>query len=140
MVSPAQFAEFIALIQTKYGTESNSVRRAERLAYPCRITITLGNNNEAGESFSVDVRDISARGMSFVHERELLPGTNFVVKLESPEGTPVSILSTIVHVRKQDESSHVFGAEFICVLGQKDDLHVEPGLEDLMRIRSSILD
>ena len=140
MLSAQEFAELIAIIETtREDNQHSEVRRAQRIVHPCRITITLGTSEDEGPALLVQLKDISARGVSLLHNEELAHGTSFVVNLESPDGKHVSILSTVAHCRKVDEHTHQIGAEFTCVLGQPQGPAVEPSAEDLMRIRTSIL-
>ena len=84
MLSPAQFAELLELIQMTrdVGTKSE-VRRAQRLDHPCRITIAMGTDKTAGAGILVQLKDISARGMCFLHNQALVPAAEFVARLES---------------------------------------------------------
>jgi len=140
MLSPEQFAELIALIETSHDDGPKpEVRRAQRISHPCRISITLGDSENAGPFHLVQIKDISARGVSFLHNEELPHGTAFVVKLEGPAGKNVSILSNVVHCRQLDKHTFQIGAEFTCAVGKVQDVSHEYAPEDLMRIRSSIL-
>lgn len=141
MLSPEQFADLIAMIETNRDEGPKpEVRRAQRIAHPCRITITLGTQADAGPGHLVQLKDISARGMCFLHNEELPNGTTFVVKLEAPDGKSVSILSNVVHCRQLDKHTYQLGAEFTCSLGRAEEQFThEYAPEDLMRIRTSIL-
>jgi len=142
MLSAQQFAELIALIETSRPEEGPKpeVRRAQRIVHPCRISITIGNSENAGPSHLVQLKDISARGLCLLHNVHLSAGTSFVVKLQSPDGKGVSILSNVVHSKQLDEHTFQIGAEFTCAIGNEVELTWEHAPEDLMRIRSSILD
>jgi hypothetical protein len=140
MLSAQQFDDIVALIQTTRPAEPNSVRRAERIIHRCALTITLGTSETPGPSYEVHVRDISPRGMCFFHTQDLRVGTVFVVKLEAVHGPCVSILSTIIHCKQLTSHTFQFGAEFTCALDETNIDHAEPLAEDLMRIRSTILD
>lgn len=141
MLSPEQFADLISVIETcSDDSPKPEVRRAQRIAHPCRITITLGDNNDEGPAFLVQLKDISARGMCFLHHADLPHGTVFVVKLQGPDERTVSILSHVVHCRQLDKHTFQIGAEFSCALGRKEEeLKREYTAEDLMQIRNSIL-
>jgi hypothetical protein len=142
MLSPEQFAELIKVIETTHDDDGpkSEVRRAQRIAHPCRIAITQGTAADSGPSYPVQLKDISARGICFLHNVELPYGMPFVVKLEGPGGKNVTILSSVVHCRQLDKHTFQIGAEFTCA---HEDHKVEPEpqrwAEDLMRIRSSIL-
>jgi hypothetical protein len=143
MLSPEQFAELIVLIETSHEDDGPKpeVRRAQRISHPCRISINLGTSENAGLARKVQMKDISARGMCFLHDEDLPHGTDFVVKLEGPGGKSVSILSHVVHCRQLDARTFQIGSEFTCTLGHKEEDQYTPqqSAEDLMRIRSSIL-
>ncbi len=118
MLSPREFAELITVIQTTRDEGPKpEVRRAERVAHECRVTITLGNHEDAGPPYLVHLKDISARGMSFLHTDHLPQGTPFVVRLDAPGGDAVSILATVVHSREMDKRTFQIGAEFTCAPG-----------------------
>ena len=142
MLSPEQFAELITLIQTTPEDHLKpEVRRAPRIEHACRITITLGDIEDSGPACTIELKDISARWMCFLHNEPMQPGTPFVVKLEAPGNeNSVSILATAVHSRSLEQHSYQIGAEFTCVLGPQRHEVVPQTAEDLMRIRSAIID
>ena len=130
------------MIETTHEDDGpkSDVRRAQRIAHPCRITITLGTSAEAGLSHPVQLKDISARGVCFLHNVALAVQTPFVVKLEGPDGKHVTMLSTVVHCRHVDKDTFQIGAEFTCTHnGEREEPSRERWAEDQMRIRSSIL-
>ena len=140
MLSPEQFSELLTVIETTRDQGPKpEVRRAPRVNHPCRITITLGNNLDAGSGVLVQLRDISARGMCFLHNEDMPRNAIFVVNLEAPSGENVAILSTVVHCHQLDKHTFQVGAEFTCTLGKPPVQTCQETAEDLMRIRSSIL-
>ena len=85
MLSPEQFCELITAIQTTHDESPKpEVRRAQAFSHACRISITLGTSEESGPEYLVQMKDISAPRMCFLHNKNLPLGTSFVVKLESP--------------------------------------------------------
>ena len=141
MLSPEQFAEIIALIQTIQGDGIKSeVRRAPRIPHPCHLSITLGTPNAPGDTFVVDMIDISHRGMSFLHAGELAVGTPFVVRLNASNGNSVAINCKVIHFKKLVAPAIQFGAEFVSVIEHYDIALPEPTADDLMRIRSHLVD
>jgi PilZ domain len=132
MLSPEQFAELIALIQTTRDEGPKpGVRRAQRLEHPCRITIAIGS----GQSTLVELKDISVRGMCFRHNQEMPSGSSFMVTLEAPGGKPVSMPAVVVHCRKLDSHSFHIGAEFSHAEEPVVPLEIERTAEDWMQTR-----
>jgi hypothetical protein len=133
MLSPSQFAELIALIQTIRDDGSRSeVRRAPRIEHPCRISITLGREPVSGDGILVQMRDISARGLAFLHNQAIPSGTVFRVKLEPPVGNAISVAAHVVHCRQVDGHTFQIGAEFECA-PNPEPLDIERSAEDLMQ-------
>ncbi|HZK81174.1 MAG TPA: PilZ domain-containing protein [Humisphaera sp.] len=141
MLSPEQFAEIIALIQTTQDDGIKSeVRRAPRIPHPCHLSIALGTPSEPGATFVVDMIDISHRGISFLHAGELAVGTSFVVRLEASNANSVVIECRIVHFKTLTPPTVQFGAEFTNVIDRHEIALPEPRAEDLMTIRSHLVD
>ena len=140
MLSTEQFSQIVALIQTTTDAGDKSVRRAPRISHSANTLIELGSRDNPQPPCMVEITDISARGMSFIFDREMPAGSVFVTKLKAPDGTFVSILTTVVHCRPRDDGRFHLGVEYTCTLGKPPEIHIEPTAEDLMHIQHSILD
>lgn len=140
MLSAELFAHILSMVPTTPESARPSVRRAPRVEHPCQMEISLGNDQSPGARSTIDVKDFSARGIGFVSPLELPVGAPFVAHLDSSDGRHVRILSTVVHSQRYDQSQQLYGAEFTCLLDQTPEYHAEPTAEDLMVVRSSIID
>jgi hypothetical protein len=141
MLSPEQFAEIIAVIQTTQDDGIKSeVRRAPRIPHPCHQTIVLGNPQTPGPTFVVNMIDISHHGMCFIHDGEFDVGMEFVVRLQANNGEAVSLLAKIVHWKPAPGRGNQFGAQFTAVIDRKEMQLAEPTAEDLMYTRNHLLD
>ncbi|HWE02269.1 MAG TPA: PilZ domain-containing protein [Tepidisphaeraceae bacterium] len=140
MLSPEQFAEIIALIQTIQDDGFRSeVRRSPRIPHPCHLSITLGTADAPGATFVVDMIDLSTRGMSFVFSEELPVGATFFVRLEATNGNHVAIKCRIIHFKMLTPPLIQYGAEFTTVIDRPELALAEPTAEDLMLIRSHLV-
>lgn len=145
MLSPEQFAELVLLVQTTNDADAaqdsdrSSVRRAPRVSYRCRLSISLAEGDWAGAERWVDLIDVSSRGISFTYENLLPVGTAFVLKLEAPSGKFVSIFSSIIHCKPISPQVFQYGAEFTCVVDAKSKIGAEAQEADVKRISTSIL-
>jgi hypothetical protein len=135
MLSPAQFAELLSLIQmTRDEGTRSEVRRAPRVEHPCRITVTMDADKGGSAGILVQLKDISARGMCFLHNQMLTPGAAMVATLEAP-GKTVSVRANVVHCKQLDPHTYQVGAEFTPVADPPEPLEFERTAEDWMQTR-----
>ncbi|HET6250224.1 MAG TPA: PilZ domain-containing protein [Tepidisphaeraceae bacterium] len=140
MLSPEQFHELIALIQTTHDDGPKpGVRRAQRLEHPCRITIVMGTGGGAAPGKLVQLKDISVRGMCFLHNQEIASGSAFVATLEPSGCESVSVPAVVVHCRKLDEKTFQIGAEFSHIEKPMAPLEIATTAEDWMQTRPATL-
>src|SRR3569623_2127345 len=118
MLSAEAFAE-IVIAYAKAG-EVDPVhrnRRAMRVQQNARTMIyRLGLSKP--QASEVQMRDISARGCSFICLERLPAGSNFVIQFSRKDQSPSGVLCTVVHCRNASDGYRI-GAEFTCALDSK---------------------
>ena len=118
-------------------------RRAARLATANRASIVPYVQGDAATATGIEVRDLSPRGIRFLHSVRLARGSQFVLQLPQQTGEPVRILCTVAYCRATAEGPIAVGAEFTCVLRPGRSPAPPPpaaGFAERERIRRSILD
>ena len=109
-----QFADMVNQLKgpSRFGGDQ---RRAPRVERQARIEIVPVVEGRPRVPVGVDVKNISSRGLGFVHHRKLKPGSQFLVNL-SPQGSePVEMLCTVVHCDPAGGGVFAVGAEFTCL-------------------------
>ena len=130
MFSVEQSKELIHLIQTEQqGDSKASVRRAPRLEDPRKIMIALVRPDQEACEYEVQLRDISARGLSFFHTQKLDDGIKFSFALAAGESESVTIICEVIHTREVNKGLFQIGAKFTRILDPQRNLVVVP--EDL---------
>src|SRR4051794_23595394 len=91
-----QFAEAVAVPQPPGDGAAPPVaagapafvekRRAPRVAYRGRASITLGDDPRGDVPTTVVVKDLSPRGVGIVHGQRLRRGATFVLRLSRDDG------------------------------------------------------
>jgi hypothetical protein len=126
---------------------SNDKRRARRVELRSRVTIIPYVDGHARDGVGVELRDISTRGIRFLHSQPMAHGTQFVLELPQASGEPMTILCTVAHSEPTSEGPFSTGAEFTCALqtgGKIGKATPQPTGQDRLneqeRIRHSILD
>jgi hypothetical protein len=74
------------------------------------------------------VRDVSASGIGLLHNRELLAGTEFVVRLPSgrAEQATVHIAYVVAHCRRAAIDTYTVGGRIVRVLGEDEAKQLAP--------------
>lgn len=118
-------------------------RRAPRYSTRDLAIVTIGQSTDvlAGESYPVQLHDLSPRGARFIGRVPMSRGDTFVIYL--PNGlTRVALLSTVVHSVKRADGLTIVGSEFSCVIGQNANKPDTPACieeAELARIRQMML-
>jgi hypothetical protein len=136
-LSAEQFAQIVRQLEEEplYEWDDNH-RRAPRINRDAKITIVPIINGARGPGSQVMVKNISSRGMAYVHCRAMPATTQFLMKLTRSGKDPLEVLCTVVHCHPAGENRFWIGAEFTClapVAGKVDPKESE-------RIRHSMLD
>ena len=144
-LSAKQFAEILSGLGDAVRDPSfvgSDKRRAHRVQVNNWVTIIADITGEHAQAVGVELRDISSRGICFLHARTLPAGGQFVLELPQPTGEPVRILCSVVHARQTPDGPFSIGAEFTCVLrdGKRPRAAASVSASDRERIRQSILD
>ncbi|MDB5174205.1 MAG: hypothetical protein JWM97_1946 [Phycisphaerales bacterium] len=144
MACDQQFSDLVQLIRaTCEEGSTSSARRAPRLEYPCRISIQYGENDTRAPE-EVTLKDISARGLCFLHASELARGTKLVTHIREEGGATAAVLCTVANCRPLPDGNFAIGANFIKVLsGHKGDepvLQERTDPQDYMCVRGNLND
>ena len=130
----------VALGASVRAQEKSNKRRANRIGLKARVTISPYIYGVPQRPVTVDVRDLSARGISITRTEPMQPGQQFIVRLPRTGEKPTDILCTVAHCSAVQTNVYKIGAEFTCVV--RPDSSPAPGREDpreLDRIQRSIL-
>lgn len=118
-------------------------RRAPRRGTRDLAIVTLGSSTDvrAGDSYPVQLNDLSMRGVRFTGRLPIARGDHFVLYLPVDHHR-VTLLATAVHVTQTDDGQSSVGAEFSCILKTEKRDETPACLEEaeLTRIRSMMLD
>jgi hypothetical protein len=148
--SAKQFGEIV----TRLGADAadpifagGDQRRAHRVELSNRVTIVPYADGQPRAGVGVELRDVSPRGLRFLHSQQLPVGAQFVLELAQAGGDPLTILCTVAHSEPTPQGPFSTGAEFTCVLpagGKPGKPAPQPSalnrLNEQDRIRHSILD
>lgn len=144
-LSTRQFAMLVKRLEAGPSDPAflgDNKRRAGRVELKSRATIVPYADGVAGEGVGVEVRNVSPRGIRFLHSKSLARGSQFVLELPQDTGDPVNILCTVVHCQPTEEGPFAVGAEFTCALadGKPQAASASETGGERDRIRQSILD
>src|ERR1700683_5257210 len=111
----ARFAEITKLMRAlKFSPDASDKRRAARVAIriPVQIKITAGK--AVGPWETVELRDVSPRGIRFVLRKPLEGGFSFMVTFPSTRAGKNSTPSAcrVIHCAEPSDGSFLIGAEF----------------------------
>jgi hypothetical protein len=134
-----QFAEMVNHLKgpSRFGGTAEQ-RRAPRVERQARITIVPIADRQPRTPVTVDVKNVSSRGLGFVHKGRLKTGSQFLVNLGPQGGEPVEMLCTVVHCDAAGKGFYAVGAEFTCLASPATAGAVDPAASD--RIRNSMLE
>jgi hypothetical protein len=136
-LSLERFNEIIARLHTSAGRSDK--RRAERAALRFGVTITPCDEGSRHVAQSAQVLDFSPRGLCLEHSCEIAAGEQFVLHLPSKARGKAQLLCRVVYCRRAAKGVYLIGAEFDCLLGKPSEASAVSQLNDLARIRQSIL-
>jgi hypothetical protein len=123
-------------------SREQDLRRAPRRDTRDLAIVTIGRNADAraGESFPVQLHDLSMRGARFSGMLPLTRGESFVLYLPSTQKR-VALLATAVHVGANTDGQITVGAEFTGVVNATQKEEMPPCIEEaeLARIRATML-
>jgi hypothetical protein len=137
----ARFAEITKLMRAlKFSPDASDKRRAARVAIRIPIRIKISAGKAVGPWETVELRDVSPRGIRFVLKIPLEVGCTFMVRFPSTgtDKTSTPIACRVVHCAEHADRSFLIGAEFDGPIRIQ-----QPGVEAVAeeeRIRRRILD
>src|SRR5689334_22300490 len=101
-LSVNQFAEIVKRLDADTADPSFSgddKRRAHRVELTSRVTIVPYVDGHPRDGTGVELRDVSSRGLRFMHSQPMPVGSQFVLELPQASGDPLTILCTVAHSR-----------------------------------------
>lgn len=113
------------------------LRRAPRKHHRARISVVPVIDGAEQTAISVLLRDLSARGMCFIHNQSIRAGSQVLACFPGEEGSPTLMLCTVAHCRSLSKNVFSVGAEFTCRVPRPSEGSIP---SDYDRIRQSILD
>jgi hypothetical protein len=137
----ARFAEVTRLMRAlKFSPDALDKRRAARVAIRIPIKIKFTNGKAVGPWETVELRDVSPRGIRFVLKSPLDVGCTFIVMFPSTRAgkTSTPIACRVIHCVEHPDGTFLIGAEFDGPIRAQ-----QPGVEAVAeedRIRRRILD
>lgn len=133
-----QFAEMVNHLKgpSRFGGTADQ-RRAPRVERQSRIAIVPIADGAPRTPVSVDVKNVSSRGLGFVHNRRLKAGSQFLINLGPRGGEAVEMLCTVVHCDAAGKGVYAIGAEFTCLAPTAGTGASDPTASE--RIRNSML-
>jgi hypothetical protein len=130
-------------MDSSLATATSDLRRAPRQQTRDLAIITLGSSTHvpAGDSFPIQLHDLSMRGARFTGRVPLQRGDHFILYLPPAAGR-VTMLATAVHIVDAEDGYCTVGAEFSCLLRPQMRDETPACLEEaeLSRIRAMMLD
>jgi len=129
-LSEKQWATALADMDAKAGAFSGKNRRKEsrkRYKKTLRIVVRVAHPGGSEMTFAVRTRDLSARGLGFVHGNFLYPGTPCTIILPTNDKRMIAYHGKIVRCRLAGGKLHEVGVEF----GENLDLsaHLDEDVE-----------
>jgi hypothetical protein len=137
----SRFVEITKLMQAlKVSPDSSDKRRAARVALRLPIQIKVMAGRSLGPWETVELRDVSPRGIRFVLGAPIEVGCSFIVAFPAKNAAKISapVICRVVHCNWEAENTYLIGAEFDGPMRSK-----QPGVESAAeeeRIRRRILD
>jgi hypothetical protein len=111
-------------------------RRAARVTRQAQLSIVPIRNGRPGTALTVRVKDLSSRGVGFVHDKRMKAASQFLLRMTREELPPIEILCTVVHCAQVSNEIWSIGAEFTCVA---PDAATPSDAIEMERIRHSML-
>jgi hypothetical protein len=104
--------------QMEHKSESGgNRRRASRVRRRRIADIYLYSTGQfRGQGISIEIDDLSERGLGFNLNRAMARGEQFVMLSEESDREPKCLLYTVAHCDKDADGRFRIGAEFTCVV------------------------
>jgi len=135
----SQFAQLVELMQARETRrhQRKDKRRAGRTEIRVSVKISRKNPPNPPVWETVELRDLSPRGLRLVTNQEISAGSSFLISLPTGRGGNEPLLCRVVHCEMLGNRSYTVGGEFI---GQVQE---QPKLDESaeqLRIQRTILD
>lgn len=137
----SRFVEITKLMRAlKVSPDGSDKRRAARVPIRIPIQIKVMAGRALGPWETVELRDVSPRGIRFVLKEPLEVGCSFIVTFPANNAAKASapVICRVVHCSWERDKTYLIGAEFNGPMRSK-----QPGVESASeeeRIRRRILD
>jgi c-di-GMP-binding flagellar brake protein YcgR len=136
-----RFVEITKLMRAlKVRPDGSDKRRAARVAIRLGIQIKVMTGKSLGPWQTVELRDVSPRGIRFVFKELLEIGSSFIVAFpaKGPAKVSAPVICRVVHCSHEQNQTYLIGAEFDGPMRTRHPGVESAGEED--RIRRRILD
>jgi len=118
----------------------HELRRARRIGLKARVTISPYVLGVPQQPLTVDVRDLSPRGIAIESKVSMQTGQQFIVRLPRAGTSPSDILCAVAHCKPKRAGQFEIGAEFVCMLGDTSTgCHDRADPGEIRRISGNIL-
>jgi len=115
-LTPGQFAQLVHQLKgsSRFGGPGDQ-RRAARVEQQSRVTIAPLAGGRPQPEESVLVKNVSSRGLGFVRDQKMKPGTRFLVRLPRQDGGVEDLPCAVVRCETVKKGTYLLGAEFVAV-------------------------
>ncbi|HEY8666516.1 MAG TPA: PilZ domain-containing protein [Tepidisphaeraceae bacterium] len=114
-LSAEEIAQMIEAVNTPRHARADK-RRAPRVDHAGQVLIQRFADGRPLPAETVEIRDVSQRGICIVCRSAMEPAEQFVLALPRKSQTPVHFLSTVIHCEPMTNAFFRIGAEFTCTL------------------------
>jgi hypothetical protein len=116
-LSAEQFVEIVNALDGGGNDESGSEqRRQPRLGLRARATVIPLSEGSHPAAITIQVRDISAAGIGFLHDKKMSLDEQFALVLPRTGDTPSVVLCSVAFWQPLARELYAIGARFIRVL------------------------
>ena len=102
--------------QAAAAADASDRRRAPRIKRNKQVTILPCADGTIGSSLTVQLQDVSARGVGFTHTTAMRTGEQFIFRVPRKDTVPITLLYTVVRCVPRPDGTFTIGAELDCVL------------------------
>lgn len=138
-LSIEQFANIVkclGLVESERA-KGSELRRAPRAHYRARVRIIPVLEGVEQTAVSVWLRDVSARGLCFIHSQPMRAGSQILAAFPDESGGQTLMLCLVAQCRMLSKDAFSIGAEFTCRVPRPSERSIQSEYD---RIRQSILD
>ncbi|HVT87780.1 MAG TPA: PilZ domain-containing protein [Tepidisphaeraceae bacterium] len=138
-LSAEHFAELTASFNATQTGSNHEKRRAARLDLQAKIKIHPIAGDRKLDAIEVMCSNFSTRGLSFIHNIKMENGRQFVTEMPRKTGGSLEMLCTVMHSTSMGVNAFRIGAEFTCVIPKAPPPQPADALDEVARIRKSMM-